>query len=211
VHYQPSGPLSRLINEFEEIAIATMLGLMTAITFANVIARYVFDSNLLWALEATVHLFAWLVLFGVSYAVKISSHLGVDALLTRLSPRVQRICGLLALSACLLYAGMLVYGSWEYWHKFAFKLSFLETDDLPFPVWMQSLFGLVQDGEPMYEKLPRFIPYSMLPIGMTLFFLRLVQAGWHIWTGKKTLLIASHEADEMIEEVHSLTNDGKEG
>lgn len=210
MHYQPSGPVSRLINEIEEIGIATMLALMTAITFANVIARYVFDSNLLWALEATVHLFAWLVLFGVSYAVKISAHLGVDAVVTRFSPATQRVCGLIAVAASLLFVGMLVYGSWEYWHKFAFNLSFLETEDLPFPVWLQALFGLVEDGEPFYEKLPRFVPYIMLPIGMTLLFLRLVQAGWHIWLGKKTLIIASHEADEMVEEIRAETN-GKEG
>ncbi len=44
--------------------------MMTLITFANVIARFGFNSNILWALEATVFLFAWLVLLGASYAVK---------------------------------------------------------------------------------------------------------------------------------------------
>ena len=41
--------------------IAILLGLMTLITFANVIARYVFNSNILWAVEGTVYLFAWLM------------------------------------------------------------------------------------------------------------------------------------------------------
>ena len=48
------------------------------ITFANVIARYAFNANILWALELTVFLFAWLVLLGASYAVKKGAHLGVD-------------------------------------------------------------------------------------------------------------------------------------
>ena len=48
---------------------------MTLITFANVVARYVFNSNILWALEGTVFLFAWLVLLGASYAVKIGAHI----------------------------------------------------------------------------------------------------------------------------------------
>ena len=50
------------IDRIEEQLIAGILGLMTVITFANVIARYGFNSNILWALEMTVFLFAWLVL-----------------------------------------------------------------------------------------------------------------------------------------------------
>ncbi len=50
------------MDRIEETLIAGILGLMTALTFANVVVRYVFDSNILWALEMTVFLFAWLVL-----------------------------------------------------------------------------------------------------------------------------------------------------
>jgi C4-dicarboxylate transporter DctQ subunit len=45
-------------DQLEETLIAIFLGLMTVITFANVIARYVFNDNILWAVEATVFLFA---------------------------------------------------------------------------------------------------------------------------------------------------------
>ena len=51
-----------VMDQIEESLIAILLGLMTIITFANVIARYVFNDNILWALEATVFLFAWMVL-----------------------------------------------------------------------------------------------------------------------------------------------------
>jgi di/tricarboxylate transporter len=63
--------LGHWINEFEETAIAILLGLMTLITFTNVVLRYGFNTGLIWGLEATTFLFAWLVLFGVSYAVKV--------------------------------------------------------------------------------------------------------------------------------------------
>ena len=46
--------------------------------YYEVIARYVFNANILWALETTVFLFAWLVLLGASYCVKVHAHLGVD-------------------------------------------------------------------------------------------------------------------------------------
>ncbi len=53
----PASGWGRIIDEIEETLIAVILGLMTLITFANVIARYVFNSNILWALETTVFLF----------------------------------------------------------------------------------------------------------------------------------------------------------
>ena len=51
----------RISDRFEELLMVILLALMTGITFANVVARYVFNENLLWALEATVFLFAWFV------------------------------------------------------------------------------------------------------------------------------------------------------
>jgi C4-dicarboxylate transporter DctQ subunit len=58
------------IDRFEEMLISGILGMMALITFANVVARYGFNNNILWALELTVFLFAWLVLLGASYAVR---------------------------------------------------------------------------------------------------------------------------------------------
>ena len=80
-----------LIDQIEETVIAALLGLMTLITFANVVARYVFNSNILWALELTVFMFGWLVLLGASYAVKKHAHLGVDAILNMVSPPARRV------------------------------------------------------------------------------------------------------------------------
>ncbi|MEM9129380.1 MAG: TRAP transporter small permease, partial [Pseudomonadota bacterium] len=81
---------SSFVDRIEETIIALILGLMTAITFANVIARYFFNSNILWALEMTVFMFAWLVLLGASYAVKKRAHLGVDAIINLTSPPVRK-------------------------------------------------------------------------------------------------------------------------
>ena len=78
-----------LVDRIEETLIALLLGLMTAVTFANVIARFVFNSNILWALELTVFTFGWLVLLGASYAVKKHAHLGVDAILNMLKGALE--------------------------------------------------------------------------------------------------------------------------
>ncbi len=203
--WKPRNALSHLVNEFEEIVIAGLLELMTVITFANVVARYLFHSGIIWGLEATTYLFAWLVLFGVSYAVKISAHLGVDALVNLFRPCIQKTVALIAVAACLLFTGLLLYGGWEYWSKFYFKLSFLEVEDIPFPHWLQGLFGLVEEGEARYENLPRYIPYAILPIGMDLLFLRFLEVGWRIWKGEQRMIIASHEV--MEDEIEDFEED----
>ena len=95
-----TGPAG-FINSLEETLIALLLGLMTIITFANVVARFVFNSNILWALELTVFLFAWLVLLGASYAVKTHAHLGVDAIVNTLAAPARRVLGLIAVGASI--------------------------------------------------------------------------------------------------------------
>jgi C4-dicarboxylate transporter DctQ subunit len=110
---QGKGPSSST-DRIEEGLIALTLGVMTLMTFANVVARYVFNSNIFYALELTVFLFAWLVLLGASYAVKKTLHLGVDAIVNMVSERSKRVCALIVVAVCLAYALLLLKGSWDY-------------------------------------------------------------------------------------------------
>jgi C4-dicarboxylate transporter DctQ subunit len=93
------------IDRIEEMLISGILGVMTLITFANVVTRYGFNQNILWALELTVFLFGWLVLLGASYAVKKGAHLGVDIVINILPPEPRRILGLVALNRPLFAGG----------------------------------------------------------------------------------------------------------
>lgn len=184
--------LGKFVDQLEETFIAVILGLMTLVTFANVIARYVFNDNLLWALETTVFLFAWLVLIGMSYCVKKNLHLGVDVIINMLSKPWRRILAIIAITACLAYGLLLLKGSWDYWYPFVTTRAFYETDDLPIADFLQFLADWLNEGE-KYEKLPRFIPYMALPIGLSLLTFRFVQAGWRILTGDIDTIITSHE------------------
>lgn len=191
-------------DTFEETMIALLLGAMTVITFANVVAR-ANNSNILWALEATVYLFAWMVLLGASYGVKHTFHIGVDIVVRLLPPKVRRIVTLIALVACLAFCLLLLKGSWDYWWAFANKRAFLEVNDIPMPGFLQFLADWLNDGEE-YEKIPRFIPYFVLPLSMSLMTLRFVQAGIRIYKGEQELLVESHEAESLIAE-HATENE----
>ena len=209
-----------LIDHIEETVIAALLGMMTLLTFANVIARYVFNKNILWALELTVFMFGWLVLLGASYAVKKHAHLGVDAVINLLSAPARRLVGLLAVGACLFFSLLLLKGCYDYWAVFADlpptsgrwfptgfdttarSQSFYEVQDVPMLAVFRFLEDLINYGD-SYEKLPKVVPYLVLPLSAFLLVLRFSQVAIALWTGKIDRLIASHEVEEEIEQLRA--------
>ena len=186
--------IGRITDEIEEISIAVCLGLMTLLTFANVVARYVFESNILWALELTSFLFAWLVLMGVSYGVKTHVHIGIDVVVNMMPPVWRKIAAILSVIACLAFSIMLLIGSWDYWYPFATDRAWLETEDIPLPEMFQFLSDWLNEGE-RYENVPRLIPYLALPLGIALMTFRFLQLGWKVITGELDIIIACHEAE----------------
>ncbi|MCR9609162.1 TRAP transporter small permease [Vibrio diabolicus] len=196
----------RITDAIEETLIAFFLGAMTLLTFANVIFRYVFNDNILWALELTVFMFAWMVLVGASYGVKKHFHIGVDVIINIVPEDKRKALALFAAICCLAFSILLLIGSWNYWYPFATDRAWYETDDIPMPEMLQFMADWLNEGE-RYEKLPRFIPYFALPLGMALLTLRFAQATWQIATGKLDRLIAGHEAEEELEALQEEMSD----
>lgn len=219
-HSSEQSGLARIVSEIEETAIALILGLMTIITFINVVLRYGFNTGIIWGLEVVTFLFAWLVLFGMSYAVKVTAHLGVDAVINLFNEGPRKLLAILAGVVCVAYAGLLMKGAWDYWAPFAgldattgrwFPTGFensrdqawYEVIDTPIPDWLRFIEPIMNEGE-AYEKLPRFIPYAMLPFGAALLLLRFVQATVRVIKGQQSTLFVSHEAEDAVEDVKHL-------
>lgn len=215
--YEPSGRVARAIHSFEENAIAFLLGMMTLVTFINVVLRYVFSSQLIWGLELTTILFAWLVLFGISYCFKVTAHLGVDAVLNIVSPRIRFALTLIACAVSIAYFALLLKGAWDYWAPFAgfdattgrwFPSGFAnsrdqgwyETEQIPIPIlqgWLEATFNMGEE----YEKMPRLVPYAILPFGVLLMLYRVIEATIAIIRAGTGTLIVSHEAEDAVNEV----------
>lgn len=216
--YEPRSMLGKVVHEFEETAIAVMLGAMTLLTFVNVIMRYVFNSMVIWGLEVVLILFAWLVLFGIPYAFKVTANLGVDVILNIVSPRTRYALSLLAAILCIVYALLIAKGAWDYWAPFAGlqqttghwfptgfdpdtrDRAFFETDQVPMLEWLRWLEGAINQGE-TYSKLPRMIPYLILPISAALMLLRIVQVTIRIARGDQSSIIVSHEVEDALDEI----------
>ncbi|MCB1883390.1 MAG: TRAP transporter small permease [Geminicoccaceae bacterium] len=173
VYLLDRGPLWQRI---EEGVLTFIFAAMTLVTFLQVILRYVFNSGFVWALEFTTYCFAWLVLFGVSYVFKRQAHIGVDAFAKLFRMPVQRVLGLVVVAFCLLYAGIMLYGSWDYVYKI-WRIG-IPSEDLPIPQW---------------------VPVSILIVGMALLAVRLLEAGHAIARGEALSLLGD-EAREAIQD-----------
>jgi len=222
------------MDNLEETLIATILGLMTLITFVNVVLRYTagtgfgaymkdtwgINGGLIWGLEMTSVLFAWLVLLGVSYCVKITAHLGVDSLVNLFKMATRRKLAMFATLISIVYALLLLKAGYDYYANFAnlpatsgkwFPTGFedmkttsyrswYEVDRIPMPDWLRFIEPWVNEGE-AYNKIPRFIPYVILPFGAALLLFRLVQAFVGLTSGARDTLIVSHEAEDDVKDV----------
>lgn len=204
------------VNAFEEGMIAILLAAITIVSFTQVVARYGFNTGWGGALELTRILFAWLILFGMSYGVKHGMHLGVDALIRTFPKPLFRAAAIFGALCCLLYAMMLLHAGWLHFvgakevtnYRQSGALGYwtlmyntgIGLDDLRYPGWMQETFGL-------QERVQRWVAYLMLPVGLALLAFRSLQALFDIWRGERELIIAGHEAEDLVAENKDILRD----
>ena len=192
------------VTRLEENILASILALITIISFVQVVMRYGFNASFGGALELTRILFAWLILFGMSYGVKTGIHLGVDAFIRMMPARALRAAAIFGAAATFLYAAMLISVDWMkifgvsskggavvYWSKM-FQLQ-LGLEDLKYPAWVSEPLGLD-------ERVKRWMAYLILPVGLGLLGFRALQAMIEIIKGERELIIAGHEAEELVAE-----------
>ncbi|MEO0912809.1 MAG: TRAP transporter small permease, partial [Pseudomonadota bacterium] len=133
-----------------------------------------------------------------------------------LSAPLRKVLGLVSVGVCVVFAFLLLKGSWDYWANFAnlpkttgrwFPLGFeesfrgkgwYESYDIPMPEVLRFMEDVFNDGDE-YEKIPRLIPYFVMPLSMALLLFRFLQAGWFLWQGRIETIIASHEVEDELE------------
>jgi C4-dicarboxylate transporter DctQ subunit len=165
----------KFLKRLDEWLIALLLAAMTLLTFTQVILRYVFNSGFTWSLQLTSVMFAGMIFIGISYGVRVGAHIGVDAVVKMLPPKPRRITSIVAVLLCLLYAGLVIYGSMIYVMKM--KSAGIEMDDLPIQIW---------------------IARAILPIGFALLALRFLPVLVNLATGKSDRLHLADEVEEAL-------------
>ncbi len=169
--------MNKFIDIVEEGFIAFLLTAMTIVTFSQVVARYVFNSGAVWALELTTYLFAWLVMFGAAYCVKKGVHIGIDAFVNIFAIQTRRYITLFSISLCLLYCAILFKGSWDYIAKL--KMIGIEAEDMPIEEWQIKI---------------------ILPIGFSLIFFRLLEVAWKVYKGDIESMHFVNETNKLVDD-----------
>lgn len=171
----------RYLNRAEEAIISLLLLATTILVFIDVVMRFGFGTGFMWSQELTLHLSAWMVLFGASYGVKVGSHIGMDAFV-RLFPSIgRRILTGIACILALTYCGLVLYGSYEYLKKMHLIGIYLE--DIDIEAWKA---------------------HSILLIGFVMITTRLLIVLWQVITGQAEGFKHVDEAKESIKIVSEL-------
>ena len=165
---------SKIIDRVEEALIAFLLTAMTIMSSIQVVARYVFNYSFVWALELVTMMFAWLIFLGISYGVRVGSHIGVDALVRSLAPGKARIVAIAATLLCMVYAGIVFYGGWIYVAKM-YDIGIM-GEDIPIPQW---------------------VPRLVLPVGYAFLFFRFSQVLYRLIAGKEAHLLGDEVEDAL--------------
>ena len=165
----------KILDRLEEWIISLMLLAMTGLTFVQVVMRYVFNSGMTWALELTTVFFAVMIFVGVSYGVRVGSHIGVDALVKLMSPAKRKAVSILAVVLSLVYVGFILAGSMEYVLKM--KDVGIELEDMPIERWQV---------------------LAVMPLGMVLTGYRFLQILYDLVTGRADSFKLADEAAEAM-------------
>lgn len=167
--------MNSVINKLEEGIISLLLASMTLLVFVEVVMRFGFGIGLHWAQELTLLLSGWLVMFGVSYGIKVGSHIGVDALVKIFPRNVRRIVAGAAIVLCLTYCGLFLVGSWAYLGKL--RSIGIELEDIPVPKWQAN---------------------SILFVGLCMMVVRLLDLLWAVIQGRAEGFKLLDEAKESM-------------
>ena len=165
----------KILNRLEEWIISLMLLAMTGLTFLQVVMRYIFNSGFTWALELTTVFFAIMIFVGVSYGVRVGSHIGVDALVKLLPAGKRKAVALLAVALSLVYVGFILTGSMQYVLKM--KDVGIELEDMSIERWQV---------------------LAVMPLGMALTGFRFLQIFYDLITGRADSLRLADEAAEAM-------------
>jgi C4-dicarboxylate transporter, DctQ subunit len=201
----------KAVEKIEDNLLIILMALLTIVSFTQVVARYGFNTGWSAALEFTMTTFSWLILIGMSYGIKRSSHLGVDILLKVVSKPVARWLAIFGAASGLIYGLILLDASWlkavgietrsgaiEYWSKM-YKVN-IGTEELRWPIWIQETFGVK-------DRVQRWVVLIILPISLALLCYRSLQAMVQIYRGEREMVIAGHEAEELVSENKNVLKD----
>jgi TRAP-type C4-dicarboxylate transport system permease small subunit len=105
--------LTDRISRLFSLLMVACLAAMVVMVFGNVVLRYGFNSGITVSEELSRWLFVWMTFLGAFVALRTRSHLGTNALISRLSPLGRRVCFGMSRVLMLAVCWLIVKGGWQ--------------------------------------------------------------------------------------------------
>ena len=122
----------------DELIGAILLGIMSLITFINVVNRYFFKNSIAFTEEITVNMFVWITLLGISMAFRKGTNLKMTNLFDLFSPALKKLAIIGAgILGTFLFLFLIVNSLQEIYKNITFYKTTSEA--LGIPTWIYSL------------------------------------------------------------------------
>jgi TRAP-type C4-dicarboxylate transport system permease small subunit len=96
-------------KNFEEIVCSVFLVTMIVLVIANVFLRYLFNYSIFWAEEVATICFVWCVFVGASATYKHKMDMGIDVLITKTPPPIEKVIRFIVTLVLLAINGYIFY------------------------------------------------------------------------------------------------------
>ena len=141
-----------ILDNLEYAISAACLGLMTMLCFVQVITRYCIGYSITWAEELSVMLFIVSIFIGAIGGTRRNQHMRLEMVVDLFKPKTKAIIEIVADIVFIIVACVLIYA---------------------ICINIQNLF-LYKMKTPIL-KLPKWIPYTVLPISLFMIKVRLIE------------------------------------
>ena len=144
--------LKYILDNLEYWIAAFCLGLMTLLCFIQVVSRYLFSYSITWAEELSVMLFIIAIFIGAIGGTRRNQHMRLEMFVDQLPPRTRAIFKIISNVIFIIIAAILIYA-------IGINIQNLFTYKMKTPIL----------------KVPKWIPYTVLPVSLAFIIFRLIQ------------------------------------
>lgn len=152
--------ISNLIATIEKFLSILLIAGITLVLFIHVIFRYILNDPIYWASEASIFMMAWATFLGGSLGLKYKMQSSFTFFINRLTAAQRRVLSIITHILMLSFLGLLIYVSFE---------------------WVLSLSGSSSSS----LRIPMWIPYSCVPVGLTFAFIHLLNHLVNLFKGQE--------------------------
>ena len=105
--------LKKFFNNFEEILVAPLMLLLTALVFLQVISRFVLQIPMPWVEELLRVSFIWTIMLSASIGIKRKAHLGVSMIMQAMPKYIQAICFYFGILVIITTCAVFIWSTWD--------------------------------------------------------------------------------------------------